>query len=175
MSAANIVIEADTAISLKVGGNFITISSAGIFIQGMPMVMINSGGAAIPGMPGMLVSPLDPEEAHIADNADPGDKAPTYKNQKRELPEWKKPTFSKPTHKPNHPKNKDKESWIELVLTDEDDNPVAGERYRVTLPDGNTISEGTTDSDGYAKVTNIDPGNCKITFPELDGRSWDAS
>ncbi len=172
ISAQTIVLEAQIGITLKVGGNFITINSGGIFISGT-MVMLNSGGAALPGTPGTLVPPLEPEKAHIADNADPGSKAPTYKNQKQQVPSWMKPSFTNPTHNPNSSKNKEKKSWIEILLLDEDDNPVAGERYRVTLPDGQTVSEGTTDNDGYAKVSSIDPGNCKITFPELDGRSWE--
>ncbi len=172
LKASNIVLEGTTGITLKVGGNFITINSGGIFIKGT-MVMINSGGAAMPGSGPSIVPPLEPEEAHVADNADPGSKSPTYKNQKRQIPSWKKPTFTKPTHKPNNPNNKDKKSWIKLSLVDEENKPVAGERYRVTLTDGNTISEGTTDAKGKAKITNIDPGNCKITFPALDGRSWE--
>lgn len=171
LKASNVVLEGTTGITLKVGGNFITINSGGIFIKGS-MVMINSGGAALPGTGPQLVPPLEPEEAHIADNADPGSKSPTYKNQKRQIPTWKKPTFTKPTHKPKSPTNKDKKSWVEIKLVDEKGKPVAGERYRVTLPDGNTINEGTTDGNGEAKVTNIDPGNVKITFPRLDKSSW---
>ena len=41
-----ICIEADTQLSLKVGGNFVDISLAGVAINGMPMTLINSGGAA---------------------------------------------------------------------------------------------------------------------------------
>lgn len=167
----NVVIEGGSQITLKVGGNFIDINPGGVFIKGT-MVMINSGGAAGSASMGGMVAPLDPEEAHIADNADPGSKSPTYKNQKRQIPSWKKPTFTKPTHKPDNPNNKNKKSSIEIELLDEDNKPVPGVRYRVTLPDGSTLSEGTLDEKGYAKVTNIDPGNCKITFPELDKSNW---
>ena len=46
LKAMTIVLEADVQLSLKVGGNFVDISLAGVAINGMPMVMINSGGAA---------------------------------------------------------------------------------------------------------------------------------
>jgi type VI secretion system secreted protein VgrG len=161
------VIEAGVQLTLKVGGNFIDINPAGVTIQGT-MVLINSGGAAGSGKAVGLVSPTKPEETHIADNADPGSKAPTYKNQIEEMPKRKLPTYKKPSHRPD-PKKK---SWIEVLLEDEKGDPVPGEKYRVTLPDGETIAEGTTDDKGLGRVSGIDPGNCKITFPELDKDAW---
>ncbi len=171
IKAPTIVLDADTAITLKVGGNFVTVNSAGVQINGT-MVLINSGGAAVPGMPGTLVPPLDPEEAEIADNADPGSKSPTYKNQRAQIPHPKIPTFTQPTHKPKAPKNEKKTSWIEIKLVDENNKPVPGKRYRVTLADGKTLAEGTTDEKGFARVSNIDPGTCKVTFPEIDKSGW---
>jgi type VI secretion system secreted protein VgrG len=137
------------------------------------MVLINSGGAAGAATPGTIFPPLDPEEAEIADNADPGSKSPTYKNQRAETPPIKALSFTQPSHKPKSPTNKEKKSWIEIELVDEDGDPVAGERYRVTLTDGKTLAEGSLDEHGRARVENIDPGNCKITFPNLDGDSWE--
>jgi type VI secretion system secreted protein VgrG len=166
-----VIIEAGAQLTLKGPGGFIDIGPGGVTIKGT-MVLINSGGAAGSATMGSIVSPLEPDEAEIADNADPGSKAPTYKNQRSEIPYPKVPTYTKPSHKPKSPKNKDKKSWIEIQLFDQDGDPVPGERYRVTLPDGTTIAEGTLDEKGFAKVKNIDPGNCKITFPRLDGRAW---
>lgn len=171
VKARNIVLEASTGLTIKVGGNYVTINAAGVQINGT-MVMINSGGAALPLIPGSCVPPLDPDEAEIADNADPGSDAPTYKNQRRQIPPEMQPTYSKPWHNPKSPKNKDKKSWIEVELKDEHGEPVVGERYRVELPDNKTIAEGTLDEKGFAKVTNIDPGNCKVSFPKIDGRAW---
>ncbi|HEY4263246.1 MAG TPA: hypothetical protein VGM98_24000, partial [Schlesneria sp.] len=62
-------LEGQMSICLMVGGNFITILPAGIFINGMPLVNINSGGASIPGIPGMLESPIAPGAAIEADKA----------------------------------------------------------------------------------------------------------
>jgi type VI secretion system secreted protein VgrG len=52
-------------ITLKVGGNFIDINPAGIFIQGT-MVFINSGGAAGVGAGSHPTAPKDPLEADDA-------------------------------------------------------------------------------------------------------------
>ena len=69
------VIEAGVQLTLKVGGNFIDINPAGVFIQGT-MVMINSGGA--PGA-GPGASPTAPQDAKEAAPKEPeeADKAVT--------------------------------------------------------------------------------------------------
>jgi type VI secretion system secreted protein VgrG len=167
-----IILEAGTQISLKVGGNFVDISPAGVTIVGTPVVNINSGGSAGTGSSQSVVAPKDPDVANTADNADPGSDAPTYKTENRQVPGWKIPAYKHPSHKRNSPTNEDKKSWIEIVLKDADGNPVPGEHYRVTLPDGTTLDEGTLDENGLARVDNIDPGSCKVTFPRLDGKTW---
>ena len=53
--------------------------------------------------------------------------------------------------------------WIELELKDEEGNPVGNKKYRVFLPNGE-IKEGKLDSNGYAKVEDIPPGNVKVTY-----------
>ncbi len=171
VKANTIVLEAQSGLTIKVGGNFVTVNAAGVQINGT-MVLINSGGAALPYVPGTIVPPLDADEAEIADNADPGSDAPTFKTQRRKTPPARVPSYTQPTHKPKEPKNKEKKSWIEIELLDDEGNAVAGEHYRVTLPDGTTIAEGTTDENGCARVENIDPGNCRVTFPRLDKSSW---
>jgi type VI secretion system secreted protein VgrG len=65
-AGVNVVIEA-LNITLKGGGGFITISPAGVAIQGT-MVLINSGGTAISGSGS---SPLDPSDASSAIDAKP--------------------------------------------------------------------------------------------------------
>lgn len=169
----NVIVEAGMQITLKVGGNFVDIGPAGVTIQGT-MVLINSGGAPGSGSPQTPVTPLDPDKAEIADNADPGSDAPSYKQQRRETPPALVPSYTQPTHKPKSPKNDKKTSWIEVELTDDDGDPVAGEKYRVTLTDGTTLAEGTTDEKGQARIESIDPGSCKVTFPNLDGSTWES-
>jgi hypothetical protein len=31
---------------------------------------------------------------------------------------------------------------------------------------------GTLDENGFARVEGIDPGQCKVTFPDLDKDAW---
>ncbi len=76
-------------------------------------------------------------------------------------------------HKEPTDEEEKKKSWIEIELVDEEDNPVPGERYRITLPDGKTLAEGRLDDKGFARVDGIDPGTCQITFPDLDKEAWE--
>jgi len=63
--------------------------------------------------------------------------------------------------------------WIEIVLVGDDQSPVAWEEYRVELPDGEAV-KGFLDEHGFARINAIaSPGQCRISFPRLDRRSWD--
>ena len=42
-----------------------------------------------------------------------------------------------------------------------------GVEYRITPPGGNAV-EGRLNEHGQAGLYQIEPGNCKITFPNLD-------
>ncbi|MFH1075399.1 MAG: hypothetical protein V1753_00920 [Pseudomonadota bacterium] len=152
----NVIIEGMLGLTVKVGGSFITLNSGGVFITG-PMVMINSGGAPLAGIAGNAVPAAVPILAAIAADAVPG-KDISYQEQR---------------HKESaEEEEKEKKSWIEIELVDEEDNPVPGERYRIEFPDGK-IAEGKLDEKGFARVDVIDPGTCKITFPNLDKDAWE--
>jgi hypothetical protein len=62
-------------------------------------------------------------------------------------------------------------TWVEIRLIDEEGNPVPHVAYDVTLPDGGRHT-GRLGADATLTFTNIDPGQCKVTFPDLDGREW---
>ncbi len=171
-----VVIEGMTGLTIKVGGNFLTINPAGIQMQGT-MVMINSGGSALSGSPGSLVPPAAPEEAEIADNADPGSKEPTYEAQRAEMSPMKLATLNAPSHggaesAADSDQKEDKKHWVAIELVDQEGKPVPGVKYAITLPDGTTMAPGTTDDKGKARVDGIDPGTCKVTFPDLDKDAW---
>jgi hypothetical protein len=63
-------------------------------------------------------------------------------------------------------------AWLAIQLVGEDDLPIAGEQYRVLLPDG-TTKEGILDERGMASFEKIRPGVCKVSFPALDGEAWE--
>ncbi|TMJ61796.1 MAG: type VI secretion system tip protein VgrG [Alphaproteobacteria bacterium] len=66
LNAMNVVIEAQTNITLKVGASFVVVDPSGVYING-PIVMINSGGAPGVTTPVVVTEPVD------ASQADPGD------------------------------------------------------------------------------------------------------
>lgn len=159
IKATNIVLDASAQITLKVGGNFVNVNAGGVQINGT-MVLINSGGAAGNGVANQLVAPVEPAVADDADDAVPGTKIAL---EKRSAARKEK------THKEGDPT---KPSWIKLKLVDEAGNPVPGEPYKVKTSDGRTAS-GTLDEKGEAEVKGIEPGNCEVTFPNLDKDAWE--
>ena len=117
-----------------------------------------------------LVSPTKITDPAIADSAKPGEKMDA--SNQAASKSGKSVASSAPTHDANDPANKDKKHYLEVELLDDAGKPVPGEQVRVTLPDGLTVAEGTTDEKGLFKVTNIDPGQCKVTFPDLEKEAW---
>lgn len=66
-----------------------------------------------------------------------------------------------------------KKTWVKIALIDMQGKPIPGERYRITLPGATQPVEGTLDNRGEAAHYDIDPGTCKITFPDLDIEAWE--
>ncbi len=194
----NVVIEAGMNLTIKAGSNFIALGPSGVAISGTPMVMINSGGAAgagsgcSPVAPAPPAEPDPPDEAVEADEAEAG-KSTTYTPPSPQAealqiaaqtgaPFCKKcaePPAQPPPPEPEEEAEEDEyvapaaTTWIEVVLVDEEDNPVPNERYRITLPDG-TEMEGATDARGMARIDDIvEEGACTVTFPDLDKEAWE--
>ncbi len=124
------------------------------------------------GKPGSPVPPTDPRKPEPADKADPGE-MDEIKAEQRETQTGKYGSVPiEPYKKTTDPEErKKKPSWIEIVLVDEEDIPVAGEAYRIVLPDG-SVKEGSLDEKGFARIDSIEPGTCKISFPSLDKDAW---
>jgi hypothetical protein len=119
------------------------------------------------GNAGTPVPPAAPKRPDAADSADPGE----VSQAKADQIEKKQGKYGSTPLKPHKP-DETKKSWIEIELVDEEDQPVPGERYKVEVPDG-SVAEGTLDEKGFARIDGIDPGTCKITFPELDKEAWE--
>ena len=125
------------------------------------------------GKAGSVVTPIEPRKAFEADTASVGEV------EKTKAAEQQSGTgkYGAPTEKPYKPPQTDEEkeqknSWIEIELVDEDDKPVAGEPFKVTLPDG-SVFPGTLNEKGFYRIEGIDPGTCQITFPNLDKDAWE--
>jgi hypothetical protein len=58
-------------------------------------------------------------------------------------------------------------TWIQLQLVGEDGAPIPGEAYAIRLP-GGQVREGVLDARGTAYFDDLDPGQCEISWPNLD-------
>lgn len=144
------------------------------------------------------IKPTKPEEAFVADEAEPGKVAKVKAKQvdaskgkygKTKISAFKPIESSssseddksaskgsqKSTKKNSDKKEEKKEeekktTHISIKLTDEKGNAIAGESFEIELPDG-SVSKGTVDIDGTAKVDGIEAGQCKVRFPNLEDDS----
>jgi hypothetical protein len=138
------------------------------------------------GTAGTPVDPIAPTDPHEADKADPGEVEET----KAEQIKTKSGKYGSAKVKPFKPEpeagggesssaeggassEEKKASWIEIELVGEDDKPIPGEKYRITLPDG-TVDEGTLDQNGWVRVEGFVSGQCGISFPGLDAAAWES-
>ncbi|MEJ7712144.1 MAG: hypothetical protein WKF84_20360 [Pyrinomonadaceae bacterium] len=80
-----------------------------------------------------------------------------------------------PRAPPPRPSTAKQTSWIEIELVNAEGQPIPDQRYRIEVPDG-TFRDGNLDKQGKARVDGIDPGQCEVSFPDLDGSSeWAAA
>ncbi len=77
-------------------------------------------------------------------------------------------TRAKPKPVPKEPVT----TWIEIALLGEDGSPIGGEKYRLKLPNGRVV-DGVLPSSGKVRVDGIPPGDCSVSFPDLDMDAWD--
>lgn len=72
-----------------------------------------------------------------------------------------KPAPADPVPLPPGPK-----TFIEILVTDENDQPVANQRYKLKLTDS-SIQEGRLDASGRIFLSSISAGTCDLMFPEM--------
>ena len=161
---STILIKADV-ITLKSGGNFITIDGGGVSIVGST-VKINSGGAAATTAGFPTLSTTAPGKPDEAATGDPGQDY-VYQQKRQEVD----PLDDALTHDEDE---SDEKHWIGVRLYDDNGTPLVGERYIVVLPDGETVARGRTNRDGEAEIRGIEAGSCEIKFPALDANTWEA-
>ncbi len=137
------------------------------------------------GIAGKAVPPTAPDKPDDADVADPGKvaeikaeqqetKSGKYGSQKAKpfKPAAKEETTSAGYAAEEHKEEEKETSWIEIELVGEDNEPIPGEKYRITLPNG-SVAEGTLDEKGLARVEGFEKGMCKVCFPNLDKEAWE--
>jgi hypothetical protein len=62
--------------------------------------------------------------------------------------------------------------WIEVLIEDEEHNPVPNIAYKLVLPDGSTRT-GKTNKLGIVRYDRIPSGTCKFELTELDTTAWE--
>ena len=119
------------------------------------------------------VAPAEPDLPVDADNADPGEMS-EVKARQRQVQQGRYGAVQAKPHKPSQAEagQQQKTSWIEIELVDEDNEPVPGEEYEITLPD-DSLATGTLDEKGFARLEGIPSGTCQITFPALHETIWE--
>jgi hypothetical protein len=62
-------------------------------------------------------------------------------------------------------------STLIIELKMEDGSPAAFRRYSIITPDGQNRN-GMLDGNGIIRFDDISPGDCQVSFPDLDGLEW---
>ena len=123
------------------------------------------------------VPPAEPVAAEDADVADPGEVAEAKAKQKEAGKGKYGATPVKPHSPPqNEEEEETKTAWIEVEMVDEEDQPVAGVKYEVTLPD-DTVARGTLDQNGLPASRASSRARARSHFPiwtRMPGRRPDA-
>ncbi len=122
--------------------------SAGVTVMGRAVARIGDptqhGGSIVgPGCPTVIVG----EQGSGSGTPKPGVAAPGGKDDGSKLSEAKA-------------------AWIEIQMNDKGGFGVANTKFTLETPDGQII-HGVTDGNGLGRVEGIQPGNHKITFPDL--------
>lgn len=170
LDAGLMKVVAPGGIEFKCGSSSIVLSPAGVFIEGPLINIANGPGPAVPPVQLIVTGPAAPEEAAVADRSEPG-RDTRYDRQ----PDPDDPTLD-PSDGPviDDPATDDPrpaDGWIEITLHDKQGRPVRHEPFRL-LDGAGREHRGRLDREGYARVTGITSGLCKVTFPRRDFSVW---
>lgn len=64
------------------------------------------------------------------------------------------------------------DQWIEVLVLDDKDQPVANVEYEIELSDGR-VQRGRTSEHGILRYEDLPSGSCKVRLLDVDGSSWD--
>ncbi len=168
--ADSIQLDAATEIELKCGGSSIVLTPSAIYIVGST-VFINSGsGPSVSPVSASGYCPAAAEDAGGADSSQPG-KDTRYSGPSVAVAEEPAPAEVPGHDFPEEEPTPAQTSFIEIELVDEAGQPVTGEPFEVTTPDGK-VKHGVTDANGQARIEGIAPGTCQIKFTRLDADAW---
>jgi hypothetical protein len=84
------------------------------------------------------------------------------------------PSSSAPAMTPSQMARTRERHWIEIQVVDEDGDGIPSVDYLILTPD-NQQHSGVTGQDGIARLEDILPGQCQISFPKLDKDDWRAA
>jgi hypothetical protein len=124
--------------------------ASGEFVLGRP-TSIRKQTTSSPGGPATREQEMRP----------PGGATDNAKDQTKPLSPKK--LGSERSSKPKH--------WVAIRLVGDDGKPIPNEKYRITLHDG-SVREGALNASGEAWEENVEPGQCKIIFPNIHAEEW---
>lgn len=123
------------------------------------------------GSAGTADAPVEPEKAKDAADASSGDVSSAQANPgQTQSKQWDE-VQTQPDEDGSDEEEKDRNHWISIELKDEKGHPIPNEGYEVKLSDG-TISSGTLDEKGRARIEGIPAGQCMVRFPRLHNSEW---
>ena len=64
------------------------------------------------------------------------------------------------------------DTWIEVLVVDDDDVPVAGVEYEIELSDGRK-RRGRTSEHGILRYEGMPPGACKLSLLSVEASGWE--
>lgn len=163
LKSGKAVIEADQGITLRCGGNFITIDQSGVWISASH-IGLNSGGTPLTHVADTLFTAT--EDVKPARTTQPGHDV-HYSGTNDDPNDDPKPNnggnHDDPTEDDGH--------WIEIEMRDELGRPWPKEKYEIAKPNGK-VHPGRLDEKGFARVWVESAGVCQIRFPDIDAAAW---
>lgn len=141
----------------------------GTIVLGLPTVLI---GEMMPGVPPVVVVPAVVLVAKTAEAKTSGQAQALTEAAKRGTPFCEVCEQAKQEEEEQQAKKEEEKTFVEVEVVDSENQPVPGEKYEIQLLDG-TKKKGVTDSRGRIRLDEVDLGEYKIMFPDLDANDWE--